>query len=165
MASMPRTIAAPAPIVGFRLDRRLLWEQEMPILDLVGIDLANLDNAEAGGAGNRMLVLDTAGITLYEQRDSKWQKAEGVVLEIPPVRDPRGRLTVMENSVVAENSGADAVKVHAKPSLAVIECQQGGRFTAGRNHDRRVGMAAVLCARRDRRRPRHRGGRWTNLCI
>ena len=28
--------------------------------------------------GDQMLVLDTAGIARYEQRDSKWQKAEAV---------------------------------------------------------------------------------------
>ena len=96
----------------------MLWEQEAPILDVIV-------------AGDQMLVLDTAGIARYEQRDSKWQKAEAVALDIPPVRDPRGRLTVNENSVIAEAAGLTC-RGTWKPAVA-IECQPGGRFTAGRN--------------------------------
>jgi hypothetical protein len=108
----------PETAPGFRLDRRLLWEQEAPILDVIV-------------AGDQMLVLDTANIALYEQRDSKWQKAEAVALDIPPVRDPRGRLTVNENSLMAEAAGLTC-RGTWKPTVA-IECQPGGRFTAGRN--------------------------------
>ena len=118
MASVARSAPTPEATVGFRLDRRLLWEQETPILDLVVL-------------GDQMLVLDTAGITRYEQHDSKWQKAEDTALEIPPVRDPRGRLTVNNTSVIAEAAGV-ACKGTWRPPAA-IECQAGGRFTTGRN--------------------------------
>ena len=118
MASVPRPVSMPETAAGFRLDRRLLWEQEAPILDVIVV-------------GDQMLVLDTAGIARYEQHDSKWQKAEAVALDIPPVRDPRGRLTVIEASVMAEVAGITCRGVW-KPAVA-IECQPGGRFTAGRN--------------------------------
>ena len=78
-----------------------------------------------------MLVLDAAGLTLYEQRDSKWQKAGSAVLDIQPVRDLRGRLTVMEDSVMVETAGMTC-RGTWKPAI-LLECQPGGRFTAGRN--------------------------------
>ena len=118
MASVPRPIPIPETAVGLRLDRRLLWEQEAPILDVIVV-------------GDQMLVLDTAGLARYEQRDSKWQKAEAVALDMPAVRDPRGRLTVNENSLIAEAAGVTCRGMW-KPAVAV-ECQAGGRFTAGRN--------------------------------
>jgi len=118
MASVARPIPMPETAAGFRLDRRLLWEQEAPILDVVVV-------------GDQMLVLDTAGLTRYEQRDSKWQKAEAEAIDIAPIRDPRGRLTVNDNSLIAETAGLTC-RGTLKPSVA-LECQPGGRFTAGRN--------------------------------
>ena len=118
MASVPRPILTPETAAAFRLERRLLWEQEAPILDVIVV-------------GDQMLVLDTAGVARYEQHDAKWQKAEAVALDIPPVRDPRGRLTANENSVMAEAAGVTC-RGTWKPAIA-IECQPGGRFTAGRN--------------------------------
>ena len=118
IVSMPRPLNVPAPPTGFRLDRHLLWEQELPILDAFAI-------------GAEMLVLDTSGVTRYEQQESKWRKAEAAALEIPPVRDPRGRLTVVDNAVTAEFSGV-MCRGAWKPALS-IECQPGGRFTAERN--------------------------------
>jgi hypothetical protein len=122
MASVPQPSAAPEAPAGFRFDRRLLWEQETPILD-VYVDVA--------AAGNQMLLLDTSGVSRYEQRESKWQKAEATALDIPPVRDPRGRLTVTEDSLIAEVSGLTC-RGAWKPAFA-LECQPGGRFTPGRN--------------------------------
>jgi len=118
IASVARPVPMPEPPAGFRLDRRLLWEQEAPILDVIVV-------------GDQMLVLDTAGITRFEQRESKWQKAEAAALDIAPVRDLRGRLTVNENSLIAEAAGLTC-RGTWKPAVA-IECQPGGRFTAGRN--------------------------------
>ena len=118
IATVLRAITAPVATAAFRLDRRLLWEQEMPILDVAAM-------------GDQMLVLDTAGVSRYEQRDSKWQRAESAALDIPPIRDPRGRLTVTENSLVAEVSGMTCAGAW-RPAVA-LQCQQGGRFTAGRN--------------------------------
>jgi hypothetical protein len=118
IVSAPRPILTPETAAAFRLERRLLWEQETPILDVIVV-------------GDQMLVLDTAGIARYEQHDSKWQRAEAEALDIPPVRDPRGRLTVTENSLIAEVPGLTC-RGAWRPAIA-IECQPGGRFTAGRN--------------------------------
>ncbi len=118
MVSVARPVPMPETAAGFRLVRRLLWEQETPILDVIVV-------------GEQMLVLDTAGLTIYDQRDSKWQKAESAALSIPPVRDPRGRLTVTEDSLIAEAAGVTCRGMW-RPAVA-IECQPGGRFTAGRN--------------------------------
>jgi hypothetical protein len=125
MAGVPRPILTPETAAGLRLDRRLLWEQEAPILDVSVV-------------GDQMLVLDTGGVARYEQRDSKWQKAEAVALDIPPVRDPRGRLTLSDNSVIAEAAGVTC-RGTWKPAIA-IECQPGGRFTAGRNTIEEAGL-------------------------
>ena len=116
MASVARPLLMPEAAAGFRLDRRLLWEQELPILDAIVV-------------GDQMVVLDIEGIARYQQRDSMWQKTEAVALEIPAVRDARGRLTVSENSVIAEGAGVICRWV---PAVAA-ECRPGGRFTAGRN--------------------------------
>ncbi len=118
MASVARPLSTPETVAGFRLDRRLLWEQETPILDVLVV-------------GDQMLVLDAAGVTRFEQRESKWQKAEAAALDIAPVRDLRGRLTVNENSLLVEAAG-QTCRGPWKPAFA-IECQPGGRFTAGRN--------------------------------
>jgi hypothetical protein len=117
MASVARPISVQEAAAGFRLERRLLWEQETPILDIVVVN-------------DQMLVLDTVGVARYEQHDSKWQEAEAVALDIPPVRDARGRLTVTENSVTVEATGVTC-RGTWKPTI--IECQPGGPFTAGRN--------------------------------
>ncbi len=129
MTSVPRPVVMPEAAVGLRLDRRLLWEQEAPILDVIVV-------------GDQMLVLEIGGVARYEQGDSKWQKAEAMALDIPPVRDPRGRLTVNDNSIVAESAGLTC-RGAWKPALA-IECQPGGRFTAGRNTIEETGWQPYL---------------------
>ncbi len=122
IARVPRIAAPPAPAAGFQLERKMLWEQEEPILDAIEGIGVNRD---------RMLVLDTAGVTLFERRDAKWQKIDAAVVNIPPVRDPRGRLTITENTLLAEVAGL-ACRGSWSPALT-LECQPGGRFTAGRN--------------------------------
>jgi hypothetical protein len=134
MASLPRTTAAPTETAaGFRLDRKMLWEQETQILDLA---------ANIGESSDQMLVLDTVGVNRYERQDAKWQKVDGIALEIPAVRDPRGRLTLMEDTVVAEVPG---LTCSGKWMPAVtIECKSGGRFTAGRNTIEETGWPAYF---------------------
>ena len=118
IASVARPLPMPETAAGFRLDWRLLREQESPILDLIVV-------------GDQMLVLDTTGVTRFEQHESKWQKAEAAALDIAPVRDIRGRLTINDNSLIVEAAGQTCRGLW-KPAFA-IECQPGGRFTAGRN--------------------------------
>jgi hypothetical protein len=75
-------IAAPSAqaSTAFRMESKLLWEQETPILDVALFP-------------DSMLVLDTAGLARYERHAGKWDRAAAI--EIPlTVRDPRGRLEI-----------------------------------------------------------------------
>lgn len=82
----PEPVANTAKIV---LDRRLLWEQENPILDTVVIE-------------DRLLVLEPASLHLYARRASDWQPLEARALSpAVTVRDPRGRLQIAEANVTA----------------------------------------------------------------
>jgi hypothetical protein len=81
----PQPPSAPG---GVRIEKRLIWEQDAPILD-VAI------------AGNTMLVLDTQGIAKYERRSGTWERGAASAIALPPLRDPRGRLEWSGDSVVA----------------------------------------------------------------
>jgi len=112
-------IAAPsaeAP-AAFRLESKLLWEQELPILDVAVLP-------------DSLRVLDTAGLALYERRTGKWDRT--VAVELPVVnRDPRGRLEMNGDSVTVHEPGVTCtvpIKMTAPP-----QCEQGGRFKAERN--------------------------------
>ncbi|MGJ5815824.1 hypothetical protein [Paludibaculum fermentans] len=61
------------------LERRLLWEQERPILDALL-------------AQDRLVVLDPEKVTVYTRRSGIWEPSSTRELEMPAVRDPRGRL-------------------------------------------------------------------------
>jgi len=138
IASTPKLTAPLSPNATLRLDRRLVWEQPSPILDVTVI-------------GDTMLVLDDSGITIYSlgtgsnggvtdatgnqpregSADTSWQKLQSIPLAIPPVRDLRGRLMVTADSAVAEVPGLTC-RGTWKPASA-FECQPGKFFTAGRN--------------------------------
>jgi hypothetical protein len=75
MASWKRTTAAPAD--GVTLERRLLWEQPEPILDVTVTP-------------NGVLVLSPSRLALYEGREEK--SAVPVTPARPWPRDPRARL-------------------------------------------------------------------------
>jgi hypothetical protein len=109
--------APPPTRPAMTINRKLLWEQTTPILDLA-ID------------GDRMLVLDTAGVTRYERRDGKWFAAESVNAP-SSVRDPRGRMTVGEASLTVELPGATCQGTW-KPAVQ-LECGAGQVFSMGRN--------------------------------
>ncbi|MBS1829017.1 MAG: hypothetical protein JST93_27185 [Acidobacteria bacterium] len=63
------------------LTRRLLWQQSTPLLDVQILD-------------NRMLVLDTQQLTVYESRDGKWEPAVSKLIPSAPSRDPQGVIEV-----------------------------------------------------------------------
>ena len=96
---------------GFRLDRRLLWEQEVPILDVVVV-------------GDQMLVLDTEGIARYEQRDAKWQKMEAVALDIAGGTGPSRALDCEREFGDRGGRGRDLP--------GNVEAERGDRMPAGR---------------------------------
>jgi len=75
--------AEPAP-AAMRpvLSRRLLWEQDTPLLDAVSVE-------------NRLLVLSAHSISLHEQRGGRWELVASRPLALAPTRDPRGYLEVI----------------------------------------------------------------------
>jgi len=81
----PQAAAAPG---GVRIEKRLIWEQDAPILDVAV-------------RGNTMLVLDTQGIAKYERRSGTWERGAVSAIALAPLRDPRGRLEWSGDSVAA----------------------------------------------------------------
>jgi len=76
----------PAPLARSAkpvLTRRLVWEQEDAILDL-------------WISGDRMIVLDSSGITLYSRQENSWRREAFQPAGQPAIRDPRGRLVVQD---------------------------------------------------------------------
>jgi hypothetical protein len=76
-----RTAPAALPVSGITLDRKLVWEQDDPILDLTSWDTG-------------MLVLSPSHLTLYQRQGAQWTPTHQVALSLPQPspRDPRGRL-------------------------------------------------------------------------
>src|SRR5713101_4126981 len=83
----------PAPVRALlTLEKKLLWEQDTPILDLAVL-------------GDQMLVLDSEGVKRYERRAGKWERAEAAIVA-GSVRDPRGRLEMAGDSIAVHLPGA-----------------------------------------------------------
>jgi hypothetical protein len=108
----PERPAAPAR-AAIAIDKKLLWEQDPPILDVAVM-------------GDDMLVLDTDGVTHYAHRQRMDAKPAPVT-----VRDPRGRLRVDGDAVAVHLPGTTCTGVW-RPVL-VLGCEPGGIFAAGRN--------------------------------
>ena len=87
MVAVP-THTMPAPSDRPLLTKRLVWEQREPLLDVVQ-------------QGGRTLVLSNERVALIEA-----DKRSGLVIDIPRVRDPRGRLEVDGNGLIAYFPGA-----------------------------------------------------------
>jgi hypothetical protein len=111
------------------LDRRLLWEQENPMLDAAVLD-------------DRLLILEPASLNLYARHGSGWELLNSRTLDPGlPVRDPRGRLQVSETAVTIGLPGV-ACRGTWTPTLDV-HCESGDldfplggepvKLTAGRN--------------------------------
>ncbi len=109
--------AAAAARPAASVEGRLVWEQEAPMLDLAL-------------SGDQMLVLDTAGVWLYSRNAGKWERSAQAPISTN-VRDPRGRLQVSGDIVSIDVPGITC-KGPANLSSS-IHCEEGGRFTAGRN--------------------------------
>jgi hypothetical protein len=76
---------ARAAAAAVTLERRLIWEQEAPVLDVLA-------------AGALVYVLEPARLAAYRNR----QLLSGIVLgPLPPARDPRGRLELAGDTIVA----------------------------------------------------------------
>ena len=113
---------APARASHAPLDKRLLWEQDSPMLD-VGI------------AGDAMIVLEPLQMVSYARRAAGWERADARPLEgAAAVRDPRGELRMQDDSFTALLPGAVCRGV-LKPALDV-HCESaaaGTEFTPARN--------------------------------
>ena len=81
MVSVPRPPAPAAPAPHVTIQKKLLWEQDQPILD-------------AGMSGSILLVLDPAGVSLYSER----QFLRSFPIARPLPRDARGRLIIDRDS-------------------------------------------------------------------
>jgi hypothetical protein len=115
MAEFRVDAAPPAPRAKFTIAKKILWEQERPILDLALIE-------------DQLLVLDTDGLTRFERRDDGWSRVESAAIPVN-VRDPRGRLT-LSDSLVASLPGSTC-RGTIKP--LALTCEHGSDFTAARN--------------------------------
>lgn len=104
------------PVVA--LERRLLWEQSAPILDLVFLS-------------DQIILLDPTRLDHYERSAAKWELKETAAVPPVNVRDPRGRLEVSGDALSVELPGLICQGTW-KPTLT-IQCEEGGRFSAARN--------------------------------
>ena len=94
-APAPDARAADAsPLV---VEKKPLWEQEAPILDIA---------ASEGG----IAILDPSGISLYRQQDGRWNRVKQAPVDFPKPwpRDWRGRLALRNGELVAFLPGAEA---------------------------------------------------------
>jgi hypothetical protein len=105
-STTPRDIRAPVS-----LELRPLFAQRMPILDVVTLD-------------ERLLVLDPASVTLYQQTGRGWQAARSRVLPISRMwpRDVRGRLRVEGDRFTAFLPG---VTCSGRLNDLTFECTDG----------------------------------------
>ncbi len=113
---------APARASHAPLDKRLLWEQDSPMLDVAVM-------------GDAMQVLEPLQVVSYARRPSGWERVDAKPLEgAVAVRDPRGELRVADDSITALLPGLacrgvwkPALDVHCEPAGA------GAEFTPARN--------------------------------
>jgi hypothetical protein len=81
VAAWKRVNGVPASTSGFALDRKLVWQQEDPILDIAFF-------------GDSMAVLGPARLITYDRQGAEWRPRQSIGLPMakPASRDPRGRL-------------------------------------------------------------------------
>lgn len=104
---------APRDLPRAAIAKRIVWEQDTPILDVVVMD-------------DQMLILDVNGVTRYE----RGSRVEGLQMPSTLPRDARGRLVVEGDSLVMEVPGF-ICRGTWKP--LALSCEAGGEFTPARN--------------------------------
>ncbi len=85
--------AAPPVEALLPLEKRLVWEQAGPILDLAL-------------SGDRLLVLSPEQVTRYQRLEGRWNARESASVAAPPMRDPRGRMEVANGALKVSLPGA-----------------------------------------------------------
>jgi hypothetical protein len=116
IAGWPRVPApAPAPQPAVSIERRLVWEQEEPILDFALVE---------DGAERRLFVLDPGRVAVYRRGAAGWELGASFPISAatPAIRDPRGRLAVQANSFQAWLPGTSCRGTLDPPAL---ECTSG----------------------------------------
>jgi len=100
------------------LQKRLLWEQDEPLLDVAV-------------AEDVLITLDTAKLVVYRFASGKYEPVRSSTISAPALRDPRGRLEIDAGSVAVHLPGIDC-RGAWKPDLD-ISCQadSGPFFLAG----------------------------------
>jgi hypothetical protein len=110
MAGFTLDASKTPPRASVGIEKKLVWDQEARILDVVAM-------------GERTLVLDVNGVSRYERRDRK---------EFSPIavmtRDPRGRIDAAGDSLTVQVPGSVC-----RGALAMLTCEPGGEFIGGRN--------------------------------
>jgi hypothetical protein len=114
IAAWKRAAAEQAVAAGVGLEKKLVWEQEEQILDLVI-------------AGDSMLVLAPSRIALLARREDRWElrKSARLTAPAPWPRDLRGRLRVSAPHFEAFLPGLSCQGA-MEPELT-LDCQPGDR--------------------------------------
>jgi hypothetical protein len=120
LLNVPRPPAPPASPAALGIRKRLLWEQEKPILDVAF-------------SGPYLIVLDVAAISLY--RDRRLAQSLAIPTARHASRDPRGRLSVDGDSfrallpgLVCNGTTAPAATMVCAESTAVIWTLPGKNY-------------------------------------
>jgi hypothetical protein len=123
----PEAPTASSALGGIHLEKRLLWEQDAPILDIAT-------------SGETMYVLSPDRLERWERREGNWRSSAAAALPLGAVRDPRGKLELANGSVAAYLSSGTC---RGPGSLEDLRCDastaefslsgRNVRFTAGRN--------------------------------
>jgi hypothetical protein len=136
IVSWNRTTPSASPPPALTLDRKLVWEQDEPILDLATWDTG-------------LLVLSPSRLALYQRQGTQWFLLRQIVLPLPQIwpRDPRARLRRTGSQIEIFLPGATC-QGDTVPSLS-LDCHSssdpwvldsGNRslllayFTSGRNY-------------------------------
>jgi hypothetical protein len=128
MAGWNRPAAFVASGFGLTMERKLVWEQEEPILDLALSE-------------NSMLVLSPTRLTLYERQGDGWQARQSVPLAPakPWPRDLHGRLRVTGDRVQVflpgvecggTSGGSFSIECHPSQEPWVLESGMRGILLA-----------------------------------
>jgi hypothetical protein len=136
IASWNRTPAANASVPSLSLERKLIWEQSDPILDLAVWDTG-------------MVVLSPSRVTLYQRQGNQWMLRQEVTVQLArsSPRDPRGRLRrngtrleVFLPGVACQGDATNTLSLNCRPSNDPWVLESGkyalllAHFVADRNY-------------------------------
>jgi hypothetical protein len=136
IVSWSRTTPSASPPPALTLDRKLVWEQDEPILDLAVWDTG-------------LLVLSPSRLSFYERQGTQWSLRRELTLPLPPnwPRDPRARmrrtgshLEIFLPGTACQGDTTPSLSLDCRPSSDPWVLDSGSRslllasFTPGRNY-------------------------------